>query len=157
MFCKYCGKETPENAYVCLGCGCVVDNKAVGKNRNAGVFETEENPKNSLLFKLFLIISFSMTLVGLGMCLLSFAYLDVSVSVSQSLYSSYHYADEYVYPNYVFSLLSLIFGAVGMGLGIVTFVFGLKEKERFKMIAILNFCFTLILFISIFFCAGAGL
>lgn len=157
MFCKYCGKEVPENAYVCLGCGCVVDKKSVERKSNNNLFETERTSKTSLLFKLFLIISFSMALVGLGMCLLSFAYLDVSVSVSQSLYSSYHYADEYVYPNYVFSLLSLIFGAVGMGLGIVTFVFGLKEKERFKMIAILNFCFTLILFISIFFCAGAGL
>ena len=149
MFCKYCGKEVPENAYVCLGCGCVVDNKAVGKNRNGGVFETEGNPKNSLLFKLFLIISFSMALVGLGMSLLSFAYFDGYLSSIKTYI--------YIYPNYVFSLLSLIFGAVGMGLGIVTFVFGLKEKEGFKMIAILNFCFTLILFLSIFFCASAGL
>ena len=30
MFCKYCGNELPENAVVCLKCGCLV-NGAVGK------------------------------------------------------------------------------------------------------------------------------
>lgn len=30
MFCRYCGNELPENAVVCLKCGCLV-NGAVGK------------------------------------------------------------------------------------------------------------------------------
>lgn len=152
MFCKFCGKELPENAYVCVGCGCLVGKAPEKKEKKEKKIRepNERQPIMSFLFKIFLIISFSATVLSLGASLFSLTYADVYSHIP----TSYYNWSIRIYPNFAFSLFATILGAIGLGFAIVVFIFGLKEKETLKWVAIFNFIFSVALFICIFGCAS---
>ena len=55
MFCRNCGKEVDDNAYVCTGCGCLVND---GKVRRKEAVEGQN--KKGKIAKILLLVSFGL-------------------------------------------------------------------------------------------------
>jgi len=140
MFCRNCGKELCEKAYVCPACGVLVGQKPVVKTEEKAVEkELEEiaigkTPKETKLAKLFGILSF---------CCICVTFLFVFIGI----------ADSYIYiiGSYKYFLVASwgittgwIVSWVALGFGITAFVFGLKQKEY-----AINYISTLVFIASI--------
>ena len=142
MFCKNCGKEVADGAYVCTGCGCLVQDT---KN-NVLLEETKKAPsaKITLLLKIFLMISISCAVLGIACYAIAVALAEGYVYIGS--YSSYGYAS--VYPNFGWCLFALCYSFCHLGTAIPAFIFGLKEKQEqgLKFISLLNFIASIILF-----------
>ena len=145
MFCYKCGKELVEEAVICPNCGCWANGDTLGKRKTPKARDDKrEETGNGLLF-IFIIAGFA--LVGLAYLLqmsamvYSVAYLYVkqmkAIAVAHTLLSWLKIA------GFISSILSL-------GLGIVSFIMGLKEKKSIKLIAILLLIFALAVLISSF-------
>ncbi|MBQ7949247.1 MAG: hypothetical protein IJ284_05740 [Clostridia bacterium] len=115
MFCKNCGKELCEQAYVCPDCGCLVGNVAKAREKTSII--QNENEKNGLL-KIFLMISFACLCVAF---MFAFFWMDA-------------WEDAYV-------ILTSSLSFLALGAGIISFVFGLRKEtqESMKLISIFNF------------------
>ena len=126
MFCNNCGKEVADNAYVCTGCGCLVneENKAVAKKEKV----------KAKIAKILLILSFSFFC-----CALFWAYYSIC-------------AGAYLAP-WVQSLMWLS-ALAAFSVGVPAFIFGLKLKNQpsLKLLTILNFILTLTIELSSFCC-----
>lgn len=127
MYCKTCGKELNENAVICVGCGCVVDqekvNKIVGKKYNEEEVSFSTNEKIKHVHILGFILSICSTLFLLTVPIMG----------------------EYLIGAYVMFMILLYTGA---GLSIYGIIKG--KKEPTKIYAILG---IVIAFCS-FFCCG---
>jgi len=148
MFCQNCGKEILDNASVCLGCGCWVDNKSI-KQRMSKEEETIGASKKdnvALWVKIFLIVSFSLACVSIGCFILSVAYADLYVRES-----GYGTIYSYFYLNKSWILVSFIVSTCALGMAIVEFVFGLKADRGFKYLSIANYIVSIVGFLAIFF------
>lgn len=127
MFCKNCGKEISNEAAICVNCGVWVNGNAPKKE----VVE-EKVEKAAKLSKLFGIISFS--LIALTTVLIfagiAFAYVDVDVHLSYgSYYNYYAYGYAYLEWEYVSVICAVVFSWMALGLGVTSFIFGLKTKK----------------------------
>lgn len=140
MFCKNCGKEVADGAFVCTGCGCLVDethhNKVVLEERKKA-----PSNKITVLLKVFLIISISCAL-------LSMACFAIAVALSSGwLYGSSNVS---VYLNADWCVFTFCCSLCHLGTAIPAFIFGLKEKQEqgLKFIALMNFIASIIAFIT---------
>lgn len=84
MFCKNCGKEIDDNAFVCLGCGA-----KVGSIMADGVGVSKKSGKSKVaagLFALFLgslgVHHFYMGNIGAGICCILFCWTGIPAIVS---------------------------------------------------------------------------
>ena len=145
MFCKNCGKEVAENAYVCTGCGCLVDKASPTKTSIVEEMEKQPANKITLLLKIFLIISITCAALG-------FACTAIACAASEGWgYSSSNHFYVYVYPNFGWSLFAFCYSFFYLGTAIPAFIFGLKEKKEqsLKFISLMNFIISIISFITI--------
>ena len=154
MFCRNCGKELPENAYVCIGCGCLAESKPVQPTRkieNRNNFEniTEKKSKNGLLLKIFLMVSFALACLALGALIMSvfFGQVEIRGIYRRMSYGEIYYNYGNIYFEISWIILSYIFAFISMGSGIFVLILGLREKEELKLIAILDFILSVSMFI----------
>ena len=145
MFCRKCGKELSDNAYVCTNCGVLTGKGAVEKREKKPI--TGQNAecaddKETSLAKLF------------GM--LAFIFIAISISVlfipliTRGYYSVGHNNLRYYGYEATFYVIAVIMSVIGLGLGITGFVLGLKQKnDAIKFITTLIFIFSIFPFIVI--------
>lgn len=150
MFCRNCGREVSEQAFACPGCGCLVGNVSQKMKKE----DVEGTEKKSMVFKLFLILSVSFMALALAFSIGSIVFGDIDAYV----YKSGYYSDYNVRVSWYTGSLAVpafITGACGLGFGITSFVLGLKEKsEATKMLSIINFIFSIAIFVVSFFAFG---
>lgn len=128
MFCRNCGHELNDGAYVCTNCGCLANGNEPKVTVSAESANSAES-KKELLAKIFMWVSF-------GLISLSFIFVMLSI------------ADMYIYVgNYSVSMYlgdtaipAFIIAIFGLGAGITAFVFGLKSTDKvLKMMTTLCF------------------
>ncbi len=146
MFCKNCGKELCEQAFVCPDCGCLTNNlpeKSVSKAEN----NSKPMDKKGAV-KLLTVISF-----GCFCLALFFAFLALSdPTIKLRSTSSYQYISIYFWEGYVIPGLILSLGALGTGL--TAFILGWQKgtEDTVKFWSLLNFILSATgVFISIAF------
>lgn len=145
MFCRNCGKELCEQAYVCPDCGCLVSNVTKAKEETSVIARVRDEMEKKSLLKIFLMISFAFLCAALMFAF--FAVVDLGMDINVDAHYSYSYKDIYAYAyGYTFLRTEYVIPAciltlLALGTGIVSFVFGLKEetKESMKLISIFNF------------------
>ena len=131
MFCSNCGKEVPDNAYVCTGCGCLIGSKKTPISGDKGT------SLRVLILLSVLSVALTFLLFTLSFATYSGGELLFDMPV---LIASYLLAWLFVFP-----------------IGIVTFVFGVKEKQNaaLKLIANATFIVCVAVFImsvAVFIC-----
>lgn len=137
MFCRNCGNELHENAYVCVKCGQLVPNykkpkKEQGIENLTGYFMTTVCGTSLLTFFL---LSFAAGCLTLMLAILSVAFGEISTGY----YNSWHY----FYPLDGCAIFSFIFSLICIGSGITQFILGLKRGGVLKLIVIANFIFSI--------------
>ncbi|MBQ8394731.1 MAG: hypothetical protein IJX49_04080 [Clostridia bacterium] len=149
MFCKMCGKELAEGAYVCTGCGRLVKegNKATPKSVSDEV-ALEERTKRNILLKAFLIGSFALVGIIMIFLVLSFAMSEqyINLTMQNNTYNIRFsdYVELELEPGSC--CLMFITSIVNVGVAVTAFILGIKEKERLiKYASVLNFVFSIIL------------
>lgn len=127
MFCRNCGKELPENAYVCIGCGCLAERKSTQPTKKIEIENVTENKsKDGLLFRIFLMVSFTSACLAIG---------TLTITGVCGLLGI---------------ILPYMFAFVSVGFGIFVLILGLRQKEPLKLISILNFIFSVSMVITTF-------
>ena len=128
MFCSNCGKEVSDNAYACTGCGCLVGGK---KAPDVG----DKNTKLSV-FILLSVVAVALTLL----------FFTLSFTCEDRRYLSFH--------EDVLIVSGLLAWLLVMPAGIVTLIFGVKEKRNaaLKLIANITFSVCVAVFITMFIC-----
>lgn len=163
MYCKYCGKEVSEHAFVCPACGGLLgeivpvqtQTKEAAQNvpaqplkttsqEESGTQTTErKHERLAKLSKTFGILSLSFA--GATACILLFATLG-------GLITQYGTGTESWLSDGVAFVLgwlySMIFGTLAMGFGVPSFVLGLiqKDSESVKKISTIAFVLGIVLF-----------
>lgn len=129
MFCKNCGKEVADNAYVFTGCGCLIND---GKVRRKEVVEGQS--KKGKIAKILLMVSF-----GFFCCSLFWRYFSMS-----SLFPLFGYAALGAFVG-IQNIIIWFCSCLALSVAIPAFIFGLKAKEEpfLKMLTILNLMLTL--------------
>ena len=69
MFCRNCGKELCDEAFVCPQCGVLV-NENTGKQKEKSVVESNKD-KIGLINDIFLIVSFGLACLALLFCFIA--------------------------------------------------------------------------------------
>lgn len=126
MYCKKCGKELLDEAVVCTGCGTWVKESTEKQSTPKGV------GKNAKLAKLFGVIAFSLIMATWFFVFVGIA--DISLNTT-----SYRYNGPWTSGSFS---AALVFGLCGLGFGITSFVFGLKEKENIAVKYVSNLIFV---------------
>ena len=135
MFCRICGKELHENAFVCPDCGCLVDDGA--KVKKSPKKETLTEAKGDKALKSFLIVAFIFAMLSLTLTLASIIYPEFVDLIYSNFTARNFETSASAFP-------ALIFGVVALSMSIVSFVLGLKKEDgALKMIAILMFIFCI--------------
>lgn len=70
MFCKKCGKEVNEDAFVCIHCGCLLDESYVKNKKNEIVDdenEVDENDKTGIGAVMGIFLSFIGLIIGISL------------------------------------------------------------------------------------------
>ena len=149
MFCKNCGKEVADNAYVFTNCGCLVQENVETNKTQSVILETNQkqpSKKVTLLLKLFLILSISFAMLGLA------CYAIAVADPYGSLHTYTYSYSLYIHPNSEWCTLAVLCSICHLGLAVPSFIFGIKEKKEqgLKLISILNFVGSIIMFITVF-------
>lgn len=149
MFCKYCGKEVDEQAYVCTGCGCLIERTPQKKQENkkpTGQEDLEtvsQKSKIQLWLKILIIIAFSC----IGVALI----FDFSAIADAHIYVSSYSSSVYFYPGYSsFAIYGFIYGILSLCAGTTAFILALiKEKEftKLKLLSIISFIMATAVFV----------
>ena len=146
MFCKNCGNELSDNAYVCTKCGCLV-NEENSETQSTTITESgnKNNDKKSLLVRIFLIITIGFIFAALTCDLLAVAAMDI--------YVTDYYIDLYI--NSTWAAMAFIDGLLALGFGIATFVLGVKNTDKIlKMMSIICFVVSIIMQVTTFLMIG---
>lgn len=152
MFCRNCGKELCENAFVCPDCGVLVNGTAImgkGKIEKNEVVTEDVKENKHTLFNVFLIVSFSCACLALIFSIASILFAEYDVNVREGSYAIYAYFE--IWFNEPLAIFSFIFGLCAFGLSVVAFILGFNIKQTiYKIFSILNFIFSFcICFLSI--------
>lgn len=142
MFCKNCGNELSDNAYVCPKCGCLA-NEETSETKPATVVqnENEDKDKKQLLVRVFLILTIGFIFAALTSDILAVAAMDIYIT------------DYYVelYTNSAWTVIAFVDGLLALGFGIATFVLGLKRADKLlKMMSIICFVLSIITQVTTF-------
>ncbi len=135
MFCKNCGNELSDNAYVCPKCGCLAGETSEAKPVAVVENESNDKDKKQLLVRVFLILTIGFIFSALTCSILAVAAMDIYVT------------DYYVelYTNSAWTVIAFVDGLLALGFGIATFVLGLKRADKLlKMMSIICFVLSII-------------
>lgn len=131
MFCRNCGKEVDDNAYVCTGCGCLVNE---GKARRKEVVEGQS--KKEKIATILLMVSFGLFCYFLFLRFFSvynlFGVIDSSKEVEM-----------YNFLVNTQNIIAWIVSCLALSVAVFALIFGLKEKSSLKILLILNFMLAL--------------
>ena len=172
MFCRNCGKEVADNAYVCTGCGCLVQdlpkmqesipspqiftpapqqisppNEAVTPIQplQSATFQGISEKNRSGKGSLFLKI-----FLILSFSLMMLALACYALSLAPPDYGGYITSSSiyfYVTPTEGWCISMLICSFASLGTSIPSLILGIKEKEpSLKLMSILDFIASLIVF-----------
>ena len=114
MFCHKCGKEVPEEAYICTGCGCIVGQKPKTKmNERVKNDDISSCSKiaNITLIVFYFFLALFIVFFGVGIA---------DWRINEYIYA--YFGDGYA----AGMLMSSIFSCIS---SIVALVFGIKSKE----------------------------
>ncbi|MBQ7923947.1 MAG: hypothetical protein IJ329_01420 [Clostridia bacterium] len=147
MFCTHCGKEISENAYVCTGCGCLVQQE---EPKTKAKIKTEEadTDKGLKLAKMFMIAT--MAFVGLAFIFTVIYFTSFYVDYYYSSYTQ-TYSYFYLWGDYDFAICAIIFSVCAFGLGTTQFtVMLIKEKKlsTLKLLSVIVFIMALASFVA---------
>lgn len=136
MFCRNCGKELCDKAFVCTECGCLVEGQPPKVKRSIRV-GGDETVKEMRLLNLFLIVSFS--------CLMLALIIVLFTIYTSCLEATYHSFLEIFVAETKLLWRAFFLSLVALGTGITAFVISLKKKvsEASHLITIMNFIFSL--------------
>ena len=146
MFCSNCGKEVPDNAYVCTGCGCLVGGKKpAAATEEKAVAVGGKNTKLSIF-----------VLLSVGAIAMTVMFLVLSIAGMYLGYSySYAYGGSGVWFDEVTLSISWVMSmALVLPAGVITLIFGIKEKQNaaLKLIAIATFIVGIFVFGAVLGC-----
>ena len=133
MFCKNCGKEIADTAFVCTGCGCLVDDS--NQNKKFKSTSTNKNKAINVLLKISLYASFTLS----------------SLFIMFSIISLFEFQQAYRFfggtPNNFCYILMGVLGIFNLIVSIFSLNFGLMEKKELclKYISIAFFIIALLL------------
>ena len=135
MFCKNCGKEVADNAYVCTNCGCLVDES--NQNKKLKNTSTNKNKTINILLKISLYCSFALSGLFIMFAIMGiFEFQNSSRSFGET-------------PNKVCFILMGLFGILNLMVSIFSLFLGLMEKKEvyLKYICIAFFIIALLLIV----------
>lgn len=140
MFCTKCGKELLDEAVVCTGCGCLVqdtEQATPSKRKTDKVGNVDENRLTGFFIATFVCVSLAIMFVGIA----------IVSSLQDGMYvtSGFGYTTALWYLNGV-TIPAFICAVVALGTAIPAFIFARKGDYATKMIA----TFALILSSAIF-------
>ena len=128
MFCRNCGHELNDGAYVCTNCGCLANGNEPKVKVSAESANSAES-KKELLAKIFMWVAF-------GLISLSFIFVMLSIA-DMYIYVSNYYVSMYLGATAIPAFIIAIFA---LGTGITAFVLGLKSTDKaLKMMTTLCF------------------
>lgn len=134
MFCRNCGNELCDEAYVCPKCGCLAngnESKAKTSVNIAGV-ANDVGDKKELLAEILMWVAFG--LIGLSFIFAMISLADMYIYVGSS--HVYMSLSATAIPSFIVAILAL-------GASITAFIFGLKSTDRgLKMMTTLCFIFS---------------
>ena len=171
MFCRYCGNELPENAVVCLKCGCLVNGTIANVPQNEPIapqmiemqpnmeaqpimgvqtVETQTKKPSRKFFrltKIFSIVATALSCVTVVCALWFFALMYAALSAGNT--NGVNYGGMAIA---IFALFGL-YGMLGVSpfaltTGILAFVFKRKSPERTGAFPVVAFVLGLISFVA---------
>ena len=145
MYCRTCGNELRDEAYFCPNCGCLAkEETAPAVKKKASVAEESKDK----LLNLFTLLSFGLLCFSAFLIIIGFSQLEIYVN---KYTGSYTYYDAEWYFGYGAFVFAFIVAIVALGLGITSFVWGLKsENSTLKTLSILCFMASVTMQISTF-------
>ncbi len=136
MFCKYCGKEISDEAYICTGCGRLAKELGVKKKNEKTVGENAKQKVDgvSLLTKIFMLI----TIALLGAVMICLVYYFDTYRVSRYGWDLVKYYE-------MFSV-AIALASIALAFGIAQFVMAVIQDKK---LSVWNMVSTIILIISV--------
>lgn len=130
MYCKYCGNKVNDEAYVCLGCGHIIDRENTAIPSRLKVKRTKK-PKN--ISGILSIVAATASIIAILLCLMG----DISsVGKYTFIYERISYGIRYVLFPIVFATSSIILSLaernkllnkMGLGMSLISIFFILTE------------------------------
>lgn len=144
MFCKYCGNEVSDNAYICTNCGCPVKEVEIQKQPEEVLYKGEIRSKVSIVYTIFLFLSAFIASAALVLILVAVMNMRIHY------YSGYYYTDIYLSLYEDYCIPAFICGIVAFLSSIVPMIQGLMKKDNIaeKYIAILNCIYCTAILVS---------
>ena len=139
MFCNYCGNELPENAAICMGCGCMV-------SRTRKIREEQfRQPKeiSDLLLKIIILA----TIVISCLSVMFYCYAIGNLRAFETSYSISIYIDD------ALQILGFVFAVLGLIMGIVITILSFFSKN--STLKFIIYC--ILIFTTTIFSSGIGL
>lgn len=135
MFCKNCGKELCEQAFVCPDCGCLTNNTTEKSTPATGKANDPIDKKGVL--KILTMISFGCFCLAFIFAFI--ALTDPHIKAGGLSYQTYVYAYVYFYAIYV--IPTFVLGLCSFGTGLTGFIMGLKKEidDTTKLMCVFNF------------------
>lgn len=163
MYCSKCGKEMPDDAVICTGCGCLLKKEAEKptfeniylKAPRVAQDEYYENRSKTIAKICFLI---SLILIGIAIYVFAVGIsgVDVSTYAETATNTARIRCYSYLYFDSSRFLVSWIFSMLALGGTITEFVFSRKQtSEAVKMVSSLMLSMSILSFlISLRFCVA---
>ncbi len=166
MYCSKCGKEMPDDAVICTGCGCLLKKEAEKPTSENVYFNSPRIARNEYYenrSKSIAKICFLISLILIGIAIYVFAvgissiFISTYAEIKTNSYTSQAYisCSSRVYFEDSRFLVSWIFSMLALGSTITEFVFSRKQtSEAMKMVSSLMLSIAILSFlISLRFCA----
>ncbi len=151
MYCSKCGKEMPDDAVICTGCGCLLRKEvkadpaiehSLSEKRQREANNSEKSlDQKSVTFNKALKILFIISLALNGITIFLF-----SCEVAQILFRRYN--ESFVIP--------LMFSVLSLGSATTEFIFSRKPtSEAMNLVSTMQFSVAIVMFlVSLRFCIG---
>ncbi len=134
MFCKICGKELNDQAVICPGCGCAVNDLPISKRKIKK--ESSNTSTTSTLYSVFKYITVGLICFAVMFLVLSllFDYIHVWYNLTTGTYTKLVSGSIYAssYTNFGMSIACLIFSILSYLFACITFALGFKSENKSK-------------------------
>ena len=143
MFCKNCGKEVADDAFVCESCGATLKKETFGKKLSSLV--SNSNGATVLCFVMafaslfFLVLSSVSNLMGLS-------YFGVHPSDYEEL--SFAIDRMYGLIGLFDTLFVSLMSTIGVVLGIISLILNRKEKDK-RFLSVVSFIFSILVWLFV--------
>ena len=151
MYCSKCGKEMPDDAVICTGCGCLLKKEvkadpgieySFSEKKQSEANNSEKSAEQkSVMFNKALKILFIISLALNGITIFLF-----SCEAAQRLFGKYN--ESFVIP--------LMFSVLSLGSATTEFIFSRKPtSEAMNLVSTMQFSSAIVMFlVSLRFCIG---